>query len=1308
MRSNANTPTPGQPSDRTANLLNLLKFNQPTAQSAVEAQQTQAALGSATSRSISAADLVASFTRKPSSSTSKAQPDQNLSNLLPMMTPTANPTSPSIENSQDMLLRLLNRTQPSQEKANREWSTDLFVSAEGAVVESDRAQVREATPLRVFGTEDELQSSPFEPPQQATKGSVFTFVNPFDQLAASSPRNRTPKPEAVGSKVAILKRPDDGDRLANNVSSNLPASSASTPLPENRIAAPAGIGAGNQASETVAEALSEVAEQADKQVQDALARAEAGGNVYAGGAIENNANTQLDITHMEDVQKAIEIKQEPNDDENRTTLEDTPKPMGKASEDTIDELAHANVADSWESADANDSQGKEEDETTVRVYNFPMRPFVTIDVMDSPSYGSVIREEIVMKIASFKKEFDQVDRTLVTATTNFIVYAMSKNGGFRIIRQDDGSNKQAFRDADNQIYNVALSAARSSTFTERIETALATGVNGSVYWTSIPLAGDATSYEKVLNDRGFIFPPLPSTEEHTSIAQLKTRARKSSRHPEFFAIGRGKFIHIVWPFIAGSAEYTDRQTRVVNSERYINEHCLKIATGKAGKDFTFSEDDTLIVSLDKSGKIKFWDIRELIDPENGVMSVRIHVQVKAPLWTLHTASLTEKSWPTSVQFIDKERPSLKGTALRYLLIGMKQNHTLQLWDLGLGKPVQELNLPHSNETDPICSVVYNAKHAVIIIGHPTRNSIYLVHLSAPRYHLPPISQAKYVQMLAAKDPTIPKPESTAIMSGIRELSLSSIGQLRSLEVLNPPNTTSEELDHDNFGTLFEIYVMHSRGVTCLNLKREDLGWGQDGKPLHGLDAEKEDIIVVKELRLSVSPSGDQMEEFGTKSLETPIKVASKASSKDTIADPSRAFRARDTESDTPKVQNPSNLSPAVIVNGDEKPEQRRKKKSTDGLPSATSGEALPTQTTPQIITYASAAQGASQKAQPLKNPQQATKEAKGVSSDVQEPVTSQIRAPAAASPPSLLPPPSNSSSSASLRDTVSTAIGDAIPTALAKGLSRSLADLYRRIDEDRRVQEAAGAARQDAILRLVSSTLTENVEQSLSHIVATNIEQSVLPAVSNVAATILDRRLSEILTQQLQSTIPRELKLALPAVIGRAMQDPEVLRIISDLVASKVAIHVEKQFAATLQNSITPAFKTLAVNSAQKMTGEVERRVGEQLQHIDIQRHNDNAKMDQLIYLTGELRDTIRGMASVQSDFQNEIVKLQGQINQQRHVLEAAVGSSKSIVTSQAPRDVEIETITECMSTGRHEEGTVMVLLSSYIGPELANNIDSG
>ncbi len=174
------------------------------------------------------------------------------------------------------------------------------------------------------------------------------------------------------------------------------------------------------------------------------------------------------------------------------------------------------------------------------------------------------------------------------------------------------------------------------------------------------------------------------------------------------------------------------------------------------------------------------------------------------------------------------------------------------------------------------------------------------------------------------------------------------------------------------------------------------------------------------------------------------------------------------------------------------------------------------------------------------------------------------------------------------------------------------------------------------------------------------------------------------------------------------MQDPEVLRIISDLVASKVAVHVEKQFATTLQNSITPAFKTLAVNTAQKMTGEVERRVGEQLQHIDLQRHNDNAKMDQLIYLTSELRDTIRGMASVQSDFQNEILKLQAQIIQQRHVVEAAVGSSKSIVASQTPRDVEVETITECMSTGRHEEGTVMVLLSSYIGPDLANYIDSG
>ncbi|KAI9869871.1 MAG: hypothetical protein M1823_008923, partial [Watsoniomyces obsoletus] len=89
---------------------------------------------------------------------------------------------------------------------------------------------------------------------------------------------------------------------------------------------------------------------------------------------------------------------------------------------------------------------------------------------------------------------------------------------------------------------------------------------------------------------------------------------------------------------------TDRQ---VDMEKLYADRNLQISTGKAGKDFAFSEDDTLIVSLDKTGRLRFWDIRELTDETNATASRVNSIKVDMPLLSLSTASPAEKSWPTS-------------------------------------------------------------------------------------------------------------------------------------------------------------------------------------------------------------------------------------------------------------------------------------------------------------------------------------------------------------------------------------------------------------------------------------------------------------------------------------------------------------------------------------------------------------------------------------------------------------------------------------------------------------------------------------
>ena len=1399
--------------DRTASLLNLLKFNQPTSNtegSAAQQGNTVQQHGRVTSlpasaavhgqhgqdtqnthgHGISASDLVASFMSKSSSPAPRlnttASPVQNQSEQ-PRPGSVASPS----QNPQDFLLKLLNQTKPLQSgPPSIVQSAGNALSPKGQPSEAvtdalaqdlpdasldkapsgssdsgaQRSSTRTNSPIRVFGDDQSAQPTPFEPQQLPKKGSIFTYVNPFEQLAASSPRNRTPqsdKSRSANTTPAVevlqpsktaqglngdghkrktketLPRPEQstsrrkltpsGDEIMASIEPSTPAL-----LPDGRsqVEALLGIGAPTKNAETVAEALNEVGDKVNKQVEAALAKAEE--KDIEDGAKRQKKPHDKEATFSDLKRKvretAVEVKEELDKPENEGLLEEAvSEPVAEVIKDIIDDAAQGTLADSWESADGDDSPTKDRNGHVVHVYNFPMRPFVSISIKFEEEPAVAFRDDAIMDIARLKKEFDQIDRTLVTATTSVIVYAMSKHGGLRVIRQDDGMDKQVFRSAQDSIFNVTIATGASGGRSYNTQAAIATGVSGSVYWALLSQDGQDLFENEKMEKQGLVFPPIPAHDDNSSGGQLKTRAKKSSRHPEFFAIGRGKSIHIVWPFIAGESRFgVEGKARVVDTEKLFKERSLKITTGKAGKDFTFSEDDSLIVSLDKAGKLKLWDIRDLVDEANATADKIAPIDVKTPLLTFNTVAPAEKCWPTSVLFVDKVRPYAKGIALRYLIVGMKQNHTLQLWDLGLGKAVQELNFPHAKESDGICSVAYHPASGIIVVGHPTRNSIYFVHLSAPKYNLPAMSQSKFVQLLAQKDSTIPKPDATAIMSGIREISFASKGQLRSVDLLPVSNGSGNGTDRDNDQVLFELYAMHSKGVTCLSIKREDLGWSKENRVLHPVDAEETGVVIVDDLRehhfgSSSQPSsvnGDQ-----TSVPEASVTPANKQDQRDiarkaTLETPrpkSHRIQSTGNASVLSDAVSAVNVTPAVALNGvhdkqaklAEKVEKKKKKRGAAPESVTRSDDASTVLSQPNSSTYATAAQRAvspvnQNHSTSNKTPSQSViSKARSITAPASHLSTmeNQPKAPIA---------PGESISlgiSGDFLDKELKKIEKGVLAEFNKVIGHELSSLYRRFDEDKRVQDAAGAAKQDAILRLVSSTLSDNVEKSLARIITSNIQQVVLPSIADVTSSTLDRRLQEVVSHHVHQSIPRELRAALPEAISRAIQNPEVLRVISDLVANKVAAHVESEFSAVLHSTISPAFKNLAVGAAQKMTGEVERRVSKQIHEADAQRYNDSLKIDQLTNLVRGLSETIHTMATAQSEFQNEFLKLQRQVAQTRqegtgntassHQTRASTNPSEHRspppAVQKSPEEEELEAIISVMNEGRYEEGTIRV-----------------
>lgn len=869
--------------------------------------------------------------------------------------------------------------------------------------------------------------------------------------------------------------------------------------------------------------------------------------------------------------------------------------------------------------------GSPDNATAVKVYNFPMRPFVSIRLVGQ-GQPSNLGGEGIMDIVRLKKEFDQIDRTLVAASRTHIIYALAKSGaksgGFRIIRQDSGLDRLAFQNSQERVFHLQI---KESVGVTPSDLTLAAGVDGSVFWSAIPLQEEKFS-EESRESKGFTLPALSFQEDNTSGSPVKTRTKLSSIHPDLFALSRGKHIHLVVPSIAGSTTYMEATRGVVDTGRYFRDRDMKISTGKACKDFTFSGDDTIVASLDKSGRIKFWDITETLETANTVK--RPNIEIKTPVLSFAASLGTEKVSPSSIMFLDKERPCVKGVALRYLLVGFKQNHSLQLWDLGLGKPVQELHFPQENDTDAICSLSYHPKTGIIVLAHPTRNSIYFIHLSAPRYNVPMMSQAKYLTSLALDDSSLPKPDSTAIMSGIRELSFASKGQLRSVDMLRSPASSAESKDERE--TLFELYAMHSTGVTCLSITKADLGWGPENKVLNPVDASTTGYITLTPLTSTTeSSSTDGSVSTGVKSEKRDFKkvktiklpgllpVASSPAPKETVLSSIENTAASEPSSTTAK---PSSFSP-FLTNG-----------------------------------------------------------ARHASMSLPEAVLDQTSNAPAATRATAIADSTNLNSTPVEKAIVSGATVASLSTTLAGELD----GLYRRIESDRRVQDAAANARTDAILKLVSSTLTDNVEASLSKIVMSSIQDEVLPAVSDVFASVAEGRLVEVLRESLHRSLALEVKAGLDSAVKAALQDQDTLRSIHEPLAAEVSQRVLGSMDGVLRKTIAPTISQTIATAIQKAMAENESNVSKK-------RAEQDAKIDHLTSLVRSMSDNIQRMTASHAALEEKVGMLDRNLTGPVQSRDSA--SAPEPVPTKSPEDEELDEITGLMTARLFEQGTIKVSL---------------
>ena len=209
-----------------------------------------------------------------------------------------------------------------------------------------------------------------------------------------------------------------------------------------------------------------------------------------------------------------------------------------------------------------------------------------------------------------------------------------------------------------------------------------------------------------------------------------------------------------------------------------------------------------------------------------------------------------------------------------------------------------------------------------------------------------------------------------------------------------------------------------------------------------------------------------------------------------------------------------------------------------------------------------------------------------------------------------------------------------VQASITKGFSDELDILYKRLDEDKRVMNAANGAKQEAILRMVSSTLTENVEGVIRKMVDENMRNILLPEVLARTTATLEQSVASNLKSALGSQLSKEV----PDAVSRALKHPQLFQSLSDQVAKKLNGTLEPTVVASVGSVVNPAISNLSKLVEQQLVGQVHQALA--------QRQEDAAKISQLTDTLHTCLETIQSMAANQAELQSQITKLQQSIAQ--------------------------------------------------------------
>ncbi|KAK9446929.1 uncharacterized protein V1518DRAFT_435376 [Limtongia smithiae] len=416
-------------------------------------------------------------------------------------------------------------------------------------------------------------------------------------------------------------------------------------------------------------------------------------------------------------------------------------------------------------------------------YTLPLSNYSSI-AFDSIKTSGEIAQEDCEDIAKFKRDRNYFDRSVITATEDYIAYPVQN--AIRVVSQEFGNYTVLTGHHDEgRITNVILNNYETPSGTSLLVST--TSTSEVIVWElmtkNFTVASRLNQYRKLLR-----IEKLPPNSDHVPKCRVQWPPIAN-----MVAVGMSKKIYF---FALQSDTFLD--IRRLDMQVAIGKSAIMFELETASNDFGFSLDGTVLASVDKTGTVTLFNITVLPPFNEGSEKAT----VRTPLKVL---SPREGISYSTINFIDSPESVRAKLPSRYLLLGFNENHSFHVYDIAAGKIAQELHLPLSFNGDVALNMLaigYGA--GVVVIADPERNTFLFLHLTyTSAGTIAASTQAEFIKSLIKLDATTYEGGSgfDYVAAYDFDTELPVIGF-----------TLLEVISDSNPGALLDLYICHTDGA----------------------------------------------------------------------------------------------------------------------------------------------------------------------------------------------------------------------------------------------------------------------------------------------------------------------------------------------------------------------------------------------------------------------------------------------------------------------------------------------------------------